>query len=167
MYHLFRYSDSYNADNAGARPSYLYNENSYYTHYILYTGKMICVSSDFNYLLPITYAIRIILFSLTVHIFYCLVFRMFGCIWLSQIRRKLCIPPHGWEYISLHFPDSKVHWANIGPIWGRQNPGGPHVGPMNFVIWVDQIRTPALKLWKSNQNSLGVWFCWHNHYKPC
>ena len=31
-------------------------------------------------------------------------------------------------------PDSKVHWANMGPIWGRQDPGGPDVGPMNFVI---------------------------------
>ena len=27
-------------------------------------------------------------------------------------------------------PDSKVHGANMGPIWGRQNPGGPHVGPL-------------------------------------
>ena len=32
-------------------------------------------------------------------------------------------------------PDSKVHGANAGPIWGRQDPGGPHVGPMNFAIW--------------------------------
>ena len=32
-------------------------------------------------------------------------------------------------------PDSKVHGANMGPIWGRQDPGGPHVGPMDFVIW--------------------------------
>ena len=31
--------------------------------------------------------------------------------------------------------DSKVHGANMGPIWGRQDPGGPHIGPMNFVIW--------------------------------
>ena len=23
----------------------------------------------------------------------------------------------------------------MGPIWGRQDPGGPHVGPMNFIIW--------------------------------
>ena len=22
------------------------------------------------------------------------------------------------------------------PIWGRQDPGGPHVGPMNVAIWV-------------------------------
>ena len=32
-------------------------------------------------------------------------------------------------------PDSKVHGANMGPIWGREDPGGPHVGPMNFAIW--------------------------------
>ena len=33
-------------------------------------------------------------------------------------------------------PDSKVHGANMGPIWGRQDPGGPYVGPMNFALWV-------------------------------
>ena len=27
-------------------------------------------------------------------------------------------------------PDSKVHRANMGPIWGRQDPDGPHVGPI-------------------------------------
>ena len=32
-------------------------------------------------------------------------------------------------------PDSKVHGANMRPIWGRQDSGGPHVGPMNFAIW--------------------------------
>ena len=32
-------------------------------------------------------------------------------------------------------PDSKVHGANMGPIWGRQDPGGPHAGSMNFAIW--------------------------------
>ena len=26
--------------------------------------------------------------------------------------------------------------ANMGPIWGRQDPGGPHVGLMNLAIWV-------------------------------
>ena len=31
--------------------------------------------------------------------------------------------------------DSKVHGANMEPIWGRQDPGGIHVGPMNFAIW--------------------------------
>ena len=32
-------------------------------------------------------------------------------------------------------PDSKVHEVNMGPIWGRQDPGGSHVGPMNLAIW--------------------------------
>ena len=34
------------------------------------------------------------------------------------------------------YPDSMVRGANMGPIWSRQDPGGPHVGPMNFAIWV-------------------------------
>ena len=31
-------------------------------------------------------------------------------------------------------PDSKVHEAYMGPTWGRQDPGEPHVGPMNLAI---------------------------------
>ena len=41
----------------------------------------------------------------------------------------------GMPLVENHMSDSKVHGANIGPIWGRQDPGGPHVGPMNFAIW--------------------------------
>ena len=33
-----------------------------------------------------------------------------------------------------HHPDSKVHGANMGSTWGRQDPGRPHVGPMNLAI---------------------------------
>ena len=33
-----------------------------------------------------------------------------------------------------HIPDSKVHEAYMGPTWGQQGPGGPHVGPMNLAI---------------------------------
>ena len=29
-------------------------------------------------------------------------------------------------------PDSKAHGANLGPVWVRQDPGRPHVGPMNL-----------------------------------
>ena len=32
-------------------------------------------------------------------------------------------------------PDSKVHGANMGPIWGRQDPAGPNVDPMNLAVW--------------------------------
>ena len=40
-------------------------------------------------------------------------------------------------------PDSKVHGANMEPIWGQQDPGGLHVGPMNFAIW-DHILIPIM-----------------------
>ena len=45
-------------------------------------------------------------------------------------------------------PDSKVHGANMGLIWGQQDPGGPRVGPMNFAI-VEPIltRNRALSWW--------------------
>ena len=43
------------------------------------------------------------------------------------------------QVVGLCYPDSKVHGANMGPIWGRQDPGGPHVGPMNFAtLWKNQ-----------------------------
>ena len=32
-------------------------------------------------------------------------------------------------------PDSKIHGANVGPTWGRQNPGGPHVSHTDLAIW--------------------------------
>ena len=32
-------------------------------------------------------------------------------------------------------PDIKVHGANIGPIWCRQDTGGPHVGSWDHAIW--------------------------------
>ena len=39
------------------------------------------------------------------------------------------------DLYSIKNPDSKVHGANMGPTWGRQDPGGPHVGHMNLAIW--------------------------------
>ena len=49
---------------------------------------------------------------------------------------QVCIPcliHHLYVYVNYH--DSKLHGANRGPIWARQNPGVPHFGPMNFAIW--------------------------------
>ena len=34
-----------------------------------------------------------------------------------------------YQIMSHTDPDRKVHGANMGSIWGRQDPGGPHVGP--------------------------------------
>ena len=43
-------------------------------------------------------------------------------------------------------PDSKAHGANMGPIWGRQDPGGPHVGPMKFAIWDETLNVILNKM---------------------
>ena len=57
--------------------------------------------------------------------------------WVSNINTVIaadCVATHGTTATAI-IPDSKVHGANMGPIWGRQDPGGPHVGPMNLAIW--------------------------------
>ena len=65
----------------------------------------------------------------------------------TYIHAHMCILSRhlrGSDVIS--FPDSKVHGANMGPIWGRQGPGGSHVGPMNFAIWVVYISYQSIML---------------------
>ena len=52
--------------------------------------------------------------------------------WLSQILNESEVDCTR-AIINVH-PDSKVHWVNMGPIWGRQDQGGPHVGHTNLVI---------------------------------
>ena len=54
--------------------------------------------------------------------------------------------PMGLVYQCIYAPDSKVHGAYMGPTWGRQDPGGLHVGPMNLAIrgvtwpqWVEEV----------------------------
>ena len=56
----------------------------------------------------------------------------------SHIELVLC------SHNRVIYLDSKVHGANMGPIWGRQDPGGPHDGPMNFAIWV---AIPSAEKW--------------------
>ena len=62
----------------------------------------------------------------------------------------LCIISQFWEsmdgrntssWTRRTYPGSKIHAATMGTIWGRQDPGGPHVGPMNFAIWVRTVHS--------------------------
>ena len=50
---------------------------------------------------------------------------------------------------ALFFPDSKVHGANMGPTWGREDSGGLHVGHMYLVIWV---------LYPNQSSTLRSWY---------
>ena len=58
---------------------------------------------------------------------------------IKQIFYFLLKFVHLWHFqirfISFPHPDSKVHGTNMGPTWGRQDPGGPHVGHVNLAIW--------------------------------
>ena len=61
-----------------------------------------------------------------------------------------------WNYVTgagviKRFPDNKVHGANVGPRWDRQGLGGPHVGHMNFVIWV--VHVPIKWRWNIWMNT--------------
>ena len=55
-------------------------------------------------------------------------------------------------------PDSKIHGVNVGPTWGRQDPGGPHVCHTNLAIW-DMTKHNAMRnYWKQlhNENAYDI-----------
>ena len=54
----------------------------------------------------------------------------------------------------IKYPDSKVHWANMGPTWVWQDPGGPHVGPMNLAIWVVIVKDRLNKVYSMHGHIL-------------
>ena len=67
------------------------------------------------------------------------------------------------QYTDGHrIPDSKVHGAIMGPIWDRQDPGGTHDGPMNFVIWDDNNSVSELtrKTRTSSKKFIGPEYSW-------
>ena len=56
-------------------------------------------------------------------------------------------------------PDSKVHGANMGPIGGRQDPGGPHFGPgpwtlLAGIIWNEFHYNTRCKCWNKKWNNI-------------
>ena len=55
--------------------------------------------------------------------------------WWSIITNPLwngSLDSHAIPISYINVPDSNVHGVNMWPIWGRQDPGGPHVGPIIF-----------------------------------
>ena len=76
-----------------------------------------------------------------------------------QMRRLLKI----WYSSKNHLnPDSKFHWGHHEAHLGRQDPGGPHVGHMNFAIWEhieDERKQTILKKTFSNV------FSWMKMYR--
>ena len=62
--------------------------------------------------------------------------------WLENIiKYKMGVADADLGQVQVNIPpDSKVHGVNMGSTWGRQAPGGPHVGPMNLAIRATFIR---------------------------
>ena len=56
-------------------------------------------------------------------------------IFLAIFLARVVLP---WDHFRICYSTiytdkmSQIARFNIGPIWGRQDPGGSHVGPMNF-----------------------------------
>ena len=62
------------------------------------------------------------------------------------MKDKRSIHGEKWPSYMHIIADSKVHGANMGPTWGRQDPGGPHVGHMNLALWDFNLGTSLITL---------------------
>ena len=72
-------------------------------------------------------------------------FEVYGCQLVERIMP--CATVQSNDHLTKqYFPDSKVHGAYIGPTWGQLDPGGLHVGPMNFVISVVTVSHKLTKI---------------------
>ena len=71
----------------------------------------------------------------------CVILSVFiGVVWSIYLWPSLLPLEQSYKFLPSHWgdhiPNIKIHGANMGPIWGREDPGGPHVGPMDLAIWV-------------------------------
>ena len=58
-----------------------------------------------------------------------------SCFEMTQTKCQSLISPLLPRTAYCNFSDSKVHGANMGAIWGQQDPSGPHVGHVSLAIW--------------------------------
>ena len=93
--------------------------------------------------------------------------KLYALIWQEATSVQSWHEHDGRNVMSFHWcvfliADSKVHGANRGPIWGRQDPCRPHVGPKNFAIrdgTIWQWLSISLHTWPSTYYET---LCWHN-----
>ena len=75
-----------------------------------------------------------------------------GCGWLIRTQSPMGCNYWPMFYLPSH-PDSKVCGTNMGPTWGCQGPGGPHIGPINLAIWDPMKTTWEVGTWVGYQIS--------------
>ena len=87
-----------------------------------------------------------------------------GLLWIlecvkHEVNKTIVLVIRIYMWI-IAIPDSKVHGANMGPNWGRQDPVGPHVGLMDFVIWDAMVHFENIcHISESYQNCWTVGLC--------
>ena len=72
----------------------------------------------------------------------------------TQYVHKSCGVNDVWRkplFTTMRMSESKVLGANMGPIWGRQDPGGPYVSLMNFLSGMSLNRKTE-KVWRLFQH---------------
>ena len=64
--------------------------------------------------------------------------------------------------LDVKYPDSKVNGANMGLIWGRQDPGGSHVAPHElYYLGTTIVKLDIIfNLWSYLHNA-GIILCMH------
>ena len=73
---------------------------------------------------------------------------LFSLIVSRELSTTIIAAMHSIMLANDRIPDSRVHGANMGPIWGRKGPGGPHVGPMNIALCDISLSTLCCVVWK-------------------
>ena len=93
----YQYRKSHCRDKTILRPSYLHNGISYTGE----TASLYWIGAQVSILLTH----RVVYWDSISNVLYATAFTL---------------------YLAKAIPDSKVHGANMGSIWGREDPGGPH-----------------------------------------
>ena len=141
----YQYRDSHYKDKTVSRPSYLYNRNILTwkdglhieagpKSRIINCGMMIDKCTECH----IKLAHRFVEKSI------CVFYPFTTLRWNRKLKTFLvefkdpclCLRPMPWTLITWRQKRTITLIARfMGPTWGPQDPGGPHVGPMNFAIW--------------------------------
>ena len=84
---------------------------------------------------------------------------------VAWIGNQSAVTQETWAGCSIdNIPNSKVLGANMGPIWGWQDPGGPHVGPMKFAISQTRVFNWFWHCPFKTLVTLDIWYCcWNQH----
>ena len=109
-------------------PTYIISlEICAYLHYII-TDKCLRTVYHYRYVPTFYHYTYMLIYIISLEI----------CAYLHYIITDMWLPIlYHHRYVSTYIISLEISLiaSFMGPTWGRQDPGGPHVDPMNFAIW--------------------------------